>query len=136
MYAILIYRTQKGLIHAEILDIRQQPDLIWFYDNLQCDLIEHAIRRIWNKYDFVFDEEYLLRKQPNDLPIAICHNKNWNEQIFGRLLILPYIEDVEYFAFFPERQKAEKALKEVLDFIGLYSSDKIEYFNALQYDLY
>lgn len=136
MYAILLYRTQKGLIHAEILDVRKQPDLAWYYDNLQCGLIEHAVRRVWNQFDFVFDEEYLLRKQPGDLPIAVCSDKNWQEQIFGRLLVLPYYEDAEDFAFFGELSKAEKAKRQLLDFMKLYSSDKKEYFLALEYGLY
>lgn len=131
MYAILIYRNTNNTIHAEILHVRAQPDLAWYYDTLQCGTIEHAVRDLYHKYEFIFDEEYLFRKQPGELPIAIAGQ--YNEQIFGRMLILPYIESIDDFAFFPERQKAEKVLKEVLDYMGIFTSDKMNYFSALKY---
>ena len=56
------------------------------YPLIDCDLFEHAIRKVGNKvYDFWFDEEYLLKEEKFREFTACC--VNYEEVIFGNLLI-------------------------------------------------
>lgn len=135
MYAILLYRNKDNTIHVEILDVRREPNLEWFYDNLQCRTIEHAVRTLYHTYEFIFDEEYLFGEHGNELPIAICKQAYQNEQIMGRMLILPYVEGAEDFVFFSDKTKAEKVKNEILDFFEWYSKDKVNYFSAMKYNV-
>lgn len=117
-YAILIKRNKNNakFLDFDIVERKKltgMASLEWYYNLIDCDTIEHAIRQINGvAYDLVFDEEFLFKVDENSLPTMIEVDNN--EYIFGNVIVLPIMDsNAEDFEFFKTIEDAQRAMTDI-----------------------
>lgn len=137
-YAILIKRNKNNnkFIDFDIVERKKltgMASLEWYYNLIDCDTIEHAIRYINGvAYDLVFDEEFLFKVDNDSLPTMIEEENN--EYIFGNVILLPLMNsNAEDFEFFSTIEDAQRVLTDIKKMLVYAFKEDLTAFTSILY---